>query len=241
MAIVDGATIWTAASATNNSTLAAVANVSASVGTVVLVVVSSDNTSTTDGDNSEITNVSDNAGGNTYTKLAEYANGSPGAAAGCVVAVWQTKVAAAITAFAHTITVTFANSRVAKCAVARRYAVGGTLTQSATAVTTEVNGANDFDTSSFSGLPSLERLYFRGLAKEANSTTALTVTSGFTEITGTRSHNSSLAVIVRAEFKIATSTGETSNPTLAVSGDSAGVFLALAEVPHTVINMPDEL
>jgi hypothetical protein len=78
-------------------------------------------------------------------------------------------------------------------------------------------------------LASAARLYFRGLGKEANSATSMTPSTSFTQITGTRSRNNADAIMLRGEFRINTSTGETSNPTLAVSGDNAGIFMALVE------------
>jgi hypothetical protein len=96
-------------------------------------------------------------------------------------------------------------------------------------VTNGTDAANGFGSAAFSGLPSQERLYYRGLGKEANSTTDITVSTSFTAATLTRSRNNASAVLLRAEFRINTSTGETSNPTLAVTGDTAAVFVALEE------------
>lgn len=37
-------------------------------------------------------------------------------------------------------------------------------------------------------------------------------------------------VAASGEFRLNTSTGETSNPTLAITGDTAGIFVAIDEV-----------
>jgi len=201
-------------------------------GNIALLVSVSDNTSTVDGDNSEITRVTD-SGGNTWTKLAEYTNSPTAAVAdGVTVSIWLTRATAAV-AIGGTITITFVSNRTDKCCSAWAYTVAtnSTLTKATnTPVTSEVNGANDFGSSAFSGLASLQRLYLRGLGKEANSLTDLTVSSGFTLLTLNRSRNNTNAVMVRGEFRVNTSTGETSNPACAVSGDTAGVFVALEEI-----------
>jgi len=69
----------------------------------------------------------------------------------------------------------------------------------------------------------------RFMGKEANTITALTPTSGWTAIPNTRSSNVAAARAVYGEFIIQDSTGQTSNPTLAVSGDTAGVFVSITE------------
>jgi hypothetical protein len=67
------------------------------------------------------------------------------------------------------------------------------------------------------------------LGKKVNSVTGITPTSGWTAFTGQRSQNGASARIVRGEFIIDTSTGATSDPTMAVSGDTASFMGALAE------------
>jgi hypothetical protein len=62
-----------------------------------------------------------------------------------------------------------------------------------------------------------------------NSVTALTPTDGWSVITGQRSQNAASAVVVRGEFIIDTSEGAISDPTMAVTGDTASFMVALAE------------
>lgn len=235
MAIASGGTLGTGAHSTSASsfTFTTATNTLASGDTAVLVV-STDNLSTSDGQTSDHTTPSGGTG--VWSKLGEYTN-SPGGAAGdgVTVSAWLFRATGTVNT-GTTITVNLAGAVVDKSCAFWKYTVaaGKTLIASASLQTSEVNGANGFGSSAFSGLSSLSRLYLRALAKEANSTTALTVSTNFTEITGTRSRNNSSAVIVRGEFRINTSTGETSNPTLAVSGDSAGIFLALEEAADTI-------
>jgi hypothetical protein len=202
-----------------------------------LLVSVSDNTGTSDGDNNEHTSVSGGTG--TWTKLGEYGNSSAGAAAGVVVSVWLFQATGTVS-IGTSITLNFSSNRVDKSCSFWKFTKTASAniqldTEPATnPITSEVNAANGFGSSAFSGLASAARLYFRGLGKEANSTTAITVSAGpFVAISPQRSRNNADAVLVRGEFRISTSTGETSNPTLAVSGDTAGLFFALVEVANT--------
>ena len=111
------------------------------------------------------------------------------------------------------------------------------LTLSTAAVANEVTAATDFGSAAISGLSSKERLYFRAIAKEANTLLTITPTTNFSTVGGGRSNNSVTAVLARGEYRINTSTGETSDPTFAVSGDTAGVFVALEETYLTVIKV----
>jgi hypothetical protein len=230
VAIASVATWGIGASGTSGTTLGLVSTgPTIEAGNVALIAIAANNVGTTDADHSEVTGLADDIGGNTYTKLAEYTNGEGAAAAGITVSLWQCRVTNALTDVA-TITATFGSAIVDKCGSVWEFTVGGALTQAAAAVPNATDASNGFGSVQFSGLASASRLYFRALAKEVNSTTALTVSTGFTAITGTRSRNNAAAVCVRGEFIIATSTGETSNPTMAVVGDTAGVFVALTDV-----------
>lgn len=231
MAIASGGTLGTAANSTSNSSFSLTTSGALNAGEYAIVVAVSDNTSTTDGDNSEVSSVT--FGGVNMVKLGEYTNGSPGAAAGVTTSVWGLRAGRTF-ATSSTVTINYISNRTDKCASAWRFTVAANSTLSLTTgttnpVTNEVNASNGFGSVAFSGLSSLQRLYFRGLGKEANSTTNITASASFTTITNTRSRNNAAAVGVWGEFRINTSTGETSNPTLAVSGDTAGVFLALEE------------
>lgn len=79
-------------------------------------------------------------------------------------------------------------------------------------------------------LDSREYLFVRAMGKRANTTTAITATSGFTSMALTlRSANNTSAIAQRGEYRIQTATSSTSNPTFSVSGNSASVFAALYE------------
>ena len=235
MAIASRGLGGTAAASTSGNTLTSTGMGTAlSVGDVSLVVSVSDNISTLDGDNSEVTSVTD-SGGNTYTKLGEYTNSGGAAAAGVTCSIWMSQLTTALATTA-TFTINYSGNIVDRTAFNHGFSIGAgnKLRLSTTPVTTEVNAANGFGSAAFSGLSSLNRLYFRGMGKEANSTASLTPSTGFSLTIGQRSRNNNAAVLARGEFLINTSTGETSNPTLAVTGDTASVFLALEEYTPAV-------
>lgn len=197
-----------------------------------LLVVATDNIQTSTGDSTDHTSAS---GSNLVaTKLGEYTNGQSAAGAGATVSAWLLE-ATGVVAIGTTITMNLSGAVVDKTASFWKFTkAAGHAIRVSTAFTpnpivSAINAANGFGSSAFSGGASSSRLYFRALAKEANSTTALTVSSGFTTITAQRSRNNAAAMCVRGEFRINTSTGETSNPTMAVVGDTAGLFLALEE------------
>lgn len=196
-------------------------------GNVGILTIAFDNLNTTDGDHSEVSGVVDSAG-NTWEKLGEYTNGEGAAADGVTVSLWMTRASSEL-ALGGTVTASFTSTLTDTCASLWEFTVGAALTQSASAVSNATDASNGFGSAAFSGLASKERLYFRALAKEANTITNITPSTSFTTITHARSRNNALAVAVRGEFRINTSTGETSDPALAVSGDTAGVFVALEE------------
>jgi hypothetical protein len=233
MAIASGGTLGTGASSTSstNFTLTTATNILAA-GDCALLVVSTDNSGTTDGNNNEHTSVTGGTG--TWIKLGEWANANGAAGGGSTVSLWLF-VASGSMATGTVITMNSSATITDKCASFWKFTVaaGATLRLSLDPTTNPSNndtdGAVGFGSVSFSALASKARLYFRALAKEANSTTAITPSTNFTAITNTRSRNNALAQMVQGEFRINTSTGETSNPTLAITGDTAGLFAAIEE------------
>jgi len=236
MAIAAVGTLGTGANSTSNSTFTFVTVTnSLAAGDIGILTVASDNIATADG--SSLNHVLPSGGTGLWSRLREYTNApSAAAAVGATVSMWKFEATGTVNT-GTTITVNFSGNLTDKCCSFHKFTVGAgnTLMLNRTgaeegSITSEVTGANGFGSSAFTGLSSISRLYFRGLAKEANSTTDITVSTSFTAITPTRSRNNAAAILVRGEFRIVTATGQTSNPTLAVSGDTAGIFLALEEV-----------
>lgn len=217
----------------NSGTIAltTTASVNASDNHFALFSVSSDNTSTTDGDNSEVTGVSGGTG--TWSKLAEYTNGQGSAAAGTTVALWLF-VPSGANASGATFTATFTSNRSQRRACMWVFSKDSTTTiqldPETSPQSTATDATNGFGSVSFSGLSSQERLYFRAMAKETGSATTLTASTNFTVA---NSLAGGAQIGLHNEFRINTSTGETSNPTLADSGDTSSVFVAIEELTDT--------
>jgi hypothetical protein len=236
MAITSGGTLGTGANSTSNSSFTFnTATNTLAAGDFGILTVVSDNIATADGKTHN--HILPSGGTGRWARLAEYTNApSASAGVGVTTSIWLFEATGTVNT-GTTITVNFSGNVTDKCCSFWKFTVGagGKLILNREGadegvITSEVNGANGFGSSAFAGLSNISRLYFRGLGKEANSTTDITVSSSFTAITLTRSRNNAAAVFVRGEFRIVTATGETSNPTLAVSGDTAGLFLALEEI-----------
>jgi hypothetical protein len=212
----------TGASGTAGTTLAVTVATSAiGIGRVALLQVN--------GDSHTVNSVTDSTGGNTWELLGTTTGN------GHTTSLYMAKVTAELLV-GTVITATFAASVTDKVAWLHEFSVGAgmTLAETAAEVANTTGAVNGFGSVAHSGLSSVSRLYIRALGKEANTTTAITPSTSFTAIAGTRSRNNTNAVICRGEFRINTSTGETSNPTLAVSGATANMFFALEETAVTV-------
>lgn len=213
----------TSSTSFSGTTLADLAN-----GNTAIIYVATDNSTTTDGATSDHTGVT--VGGNAATKHGEYTNGEGAAGSGVTVSVWSYRNTTGSTiASGATTQVTLGTAVVDKVfrshvfSSSRMLIIDGGPTGGAT------DADNDYGSLSLSGLDSKQRLYFRASAKEANTTTTITQSSGWTALGTQRSRNNAAAVAVNGEYKIATSTGETSAPTIGVSGDTAGVLIGLSE------------
>jgi len=201
---------------------------SAAAGSVVLVATAWDNTDTTDVNPTRLS-VAD-AKGNTYARLREFVNGQAAAEAGAHIGLFYSILTTAL-ASGDTITVTSDTARVAKAASAWNFSFGANSTVAVDAASDLANDGVDPGSMASSGLPSVERLYVRGTALERAVGGTWTVTTGFTDITGDGTSGAGAAsnMSINGEFKIATSTGETSDPT-GTAVDCASIFVALLEV-----------
>ena len=215
-----------------NTTFTVTTAAAIEAGNVALIAVGGNNVAATDGSgHNEVTSVTDSAGAVTWTKLGEYVNAEGGGPAGVTQAVFYRPRQGSELASASAITITLANSVTDWNASCWEFSCATDLTESAADVGNATDAAEGFGSAAFSGVSSVERLYFRGLVKEANvaTTSQITPSAGFSAITAIRSRNHADSTCLRGEFIIATSTGETSNPTFAFSGDTAAVFVALHE------------
>jgi hypothetical protein len=226
MAIANVGTRGTQVSSTANTTVARAPSATVAVGRVLFCWVAQNG--------NRATTVTD-AVGNTWEFIGSGSNTAGNARSD----LWMCNVTNQLTT-ANTITVTFAANVTHKSMALWEYSVaaGAILVESATPVPNESTGTG-FGSVNFAGLPSLQRLYFRALAKQANNTGTITSANGFTShALNIRSQNNASAIAQRGEYRINTSTGETSNPTWAITGNTGNVFAAFEEfTPPTPVDL----
>jgi hypothetical protein len=199
-------------------------------GNLAILGIVFDNLTGTTGDNSEVTSVSDSAG-NTWVKGGEYTYGQSTPGEGVTSSCWYSRLTSQLTS-GGTITVNFSGTVTAMCCSGWEFTVGAAVTAAAAPVGSATTTANGYGSVAFSGLSSANRVYFRVMGRETNiaDTTQITPSTNFTAITAIRSHNSAASVCLRGEFRVNTSTGETSNPSIVNNAqDSSGIFIALEE------------
>ena len=207
---------------------------SRSVGDVVLVFTAWDNTDTTDVNPTRLSVTDGN--GNTYTRVREFVNGQGSAATGAHVGLFYSIVTVA---GSGQVTVTCDTAQTAKAAMWRLFTFGAGSTIAIDAASDLANDAADPGSMSSSGLSSTERLYVRATALERATGGTWTVTSTFSTAgsIGTSGGSAVTNMDCDGEYKIATSTGETSDPT-ATAVDCASIFVALGEVVAAAARVP---
>ncbi len=235
MAISTGGTIGAVGNAVAGTSFTAATTASLGVDKIVVVGVVADNLGTVDGVTNE--HISATFAGKAMIKLGEYSNANGAAGNGVTTSLWlYINRSGSTIASAVSMIFQFSGMVTEKCSSGWKFntSTGIVVEKDPTPATNPIGDASDASTNwpsaSFSGLSSVERLYFRILGKESNTTTAHTPTSTFTAITPISSSAVATAVAIRGEFKIATSTGQTSSPVLAVSADNVGLFVAIREI-----------
>jgi hypothetical protein len=207
--------------------------INASQGSAIIVCIACDNNGTTDGDLSEVTSVSDDAGNPSYTKIKEWTNGQGAAAGGATVAAYYC-VVRAILNNSNTITVQFANAIAAKCA--QVYTVSpnsGNLVSVAGSVQTEVQDNADAGSLTISGLTNKQYLFLRVIASETDGYGITTATTGYLSLASRSGSGGSekIHISCSSEYRILIGTGDSSNPTLSdTTVDLASIYFALEEI-----------
>lgn len=206
-----------------------------SVGHFGLLAVVSDNLSITDGATNDHSSVTGGTG--TWTKILEHTNSNGAAAAGVTTSIWLFEPSADHAAESVAFTANFSAALVDKVSRLYRFTKAvGTVAVVVASTGFAVDASNGFGSGATSGLSSTARMHFAAHGKEANSTVGLTASTGWTAISdlASRSRSHVDAVLLRTEYRFSTSTGETSNPTMAVSGDTASIIVALNEVNNSI-------
>lgn len=219
----------THSTSSSSATLTTTTNALSASGDLGLFGITTDNLTTTDGETSDHTLPT--GGNGVWSKFGEYTNGEGAAASGLVTSLWLFRSTGA-NAIGTVFTFNFVGNVVDKAGQGWKFTVaaGNSLQLSTAIMGNATDASNGYGSQAFSGLSSVSRLWVRVLGKEANTTTNITASTNFTRFAAmVRSRNNVDAVCNHGEFRINTSTGETSNPTLAVSGDTVAVFAALEE------------
>jgi hypothetical protein len=215
--------------ATAATLILSVSATTVSAGNLAILVIGADNSSTTNGDNSEVSSVTD-SGGNTWTKAREHTNGNAAASAGAMVSMWYTKPTTTLTAGAGggTITVTFVSTRNARAATGWVYAIGSSTPTIAasTATATDVLPLGTANLST--ALTSREYLFVRGDAFEGDIATYST-TAAYSSLSWVLAPAGSGFLTAAGEFKIATTTSAMSTPVIGFNYDNASVLVAFYE------------
>jgi hypothetical protein len=208
---------------------------------LVVVVVGIDNTSTTDGATSEVSSITDSAGGNTWAKAAEFCNGQGAASGGAVVSIWWSVLVNAIPVTGGSITANLAASKTAKTICAANFTRDAAKTVSVVGSNgVPVDGATGLGSPAISGLTNEAHLFALGWAAEIDVFDAATATN-YTD-TGAAAHTSGGGAAsnmdVAFHYRIATGTGDTVSSTGGSSCDKAVLLVAFNEVSSNTTAAP---
>ncbi len=201
---------------------------SVAAGQLAVIIVASDNTDATDGDNNSVTSVS--LGGVSATKVAEFENAQAGAGNGATTSIWYI-VAASDIASGSTLAVVFASAIVAKAATGLRFSRDTSKSIVIDGINSLANDGADPGSLTTTGAEDVEHLWVRGIAGETSSAVAMTPTSGWTAFVGSTTAGSGGAtnMQVRGEHSISSGTSATSDPTVAAF-DWASLLVGFYEV-----------
>ncbi len=202
--------------------------VSPAVGDVVIVLIAADNTSTTDGDNGEVSSVTDSKS-NTYTKAREFTNGQGAAAAGATVSLWFSKLTTALVGSTDIISGNFGTARVAKGMSLATATIGAGNVVSVDAGTDLANDGADPGSMNLTP-PNVEHLWVRATALERAIATWTKTVAYELDATaeGTSGGGAASNMNICGELDRLTGTTNASDPT-ATAVDCASVLVALLE------------
>jgi hypothetical protein len=201
--------------------------VAVAAGDYVLAVVAKDNTTTTTGQTADITSFVDD-GGNTWDLVYEYTY-SPGAAGtGVTVSLWLSKLTTAM-ATTDAMTAAFA-STVAKVLGGASFSVGSGNTVQVAGTPQVVTGSGSAPTSTISGLPNKEYLFFVAVGLETRAAVGslgVDYSALFNGVADNGSNNASIRA--RLFSRILTGTGDTATGA-SMGADKVWIHFALEEV-----------
>jgi hypothetical protein len=199
------------------------------VGTVVIVEWVTDNFSTSAGDTTEHSSVTDTQG-NTYTKLFERTTTAGVAGDGVTRSVWITQITTQVTT-ADTATLTIANAVTAKVVRGLGRTVTGGNTWQNDGVT-HATGSDTAPTVTSATLSSIERLWVGLVGWEGISTNFSTEDADYTDggSGGTTGDADATNVAAHVGSRVATITADTYAVVLGATRDWGVSILSIAEV-----------
>lgn len=204
--------------------------------TIVIVQVVLDNNATVDGDNGEVTSVTDPKG-NQYFKAKEFTNSQGAAGGGCTVSLWYSQLDTALEVN-DAVTANFSFSPVWKGVRAGKADVAAGNSVRVTAVTDLANDAADPGSLDLS-VANIEHLWVRFIAKEGGvGTYTRTVDYGFTATALGSGTDDDTRIAMAGEADIFTGTTNPSDPTWTTSArDHASVLVAFEETTTAATNL----
>lgn len=232
MAFASVGTLGTFNAHASASTIPFVTSATAEAGNLVEVTFAFDNlgSGTDNLDASEVTSVTDSAGGNTWTKGGETSNNNGAAAAGVTTSVWYSVLSNQI-ASGGTITANLSGSATARAAQGWEFTKDAGTTIAREQLVVDVGDATDPTSVALVGMPSREYLIIYGFGGEQNNAGTYTAATNYTAFgkTGTAA-GGTLDIMVTGDFRIATLTGDTHDAATSTDRDYAAVYFALYEV-----------
>jgi hypothetical protein len=221
------------------STFNATALASAAINNAIILIMSTNGVSLSDGSTNYHTDVTDSQG-NTWTKLGEFTKTYFAATICPTVSIWFCLVTTAMTIGVDTITATFSTNLGCAACESRQFASVAGATP--TVVASATDGLQDSDVAaslSISGLSSNSYLYIRGTSHYFSSFAVAgvyTPTTGHTAFVSNHTNSTiasgggGFAMASRGEFLIETGTGDTTQPEFqpASFNDDASLMIALS-------------
>jgi hypothetical protein len=220
--------LGSANSKASGTTVAITTGATVSVGDLIVVVTSWDNTDTADGDTTRLS-CADSAG-NTWTKIREYTTTDGVVADGVTLALFYSRLVNQLNS-GGTITITSDTARIAKAATAWQFTTSSTQAVEQMAIAIG-EGGTDPAALSLTGMPSREYLVILGFAHENVNSTTVGYNASYTAFTkdGTLGGTGAENIYVAGEFQIVTGTGESVNiDTSLDSNDHLQILVALYE------------
>lgn len=235
MAFASVGTLGSGQSKASGTSVSLTTGANAEAGNLVVVLTAWDNTATADGDSTNIDSITDSAGGNTWTKVAEYTETEGGAAAdGVTLAIFYSVLTNQINS-GGTITANADTARTAKAITAWEFTKGaGTTVEVDTGSIQKVGAASsDPANQTISGLTSREYLFVQAFGQEQSTATSTytkdTNYTGFTQ-NGSSGGGGASNMLVAGGFRILTGTGDSANPaTSSDTNEHVQIYVALYE------------